>query len=158
MNSCDCLTFLNKSTSYAEFPTWNAIRKGTLQFKFKTYNRYGLLLYIDDSSTEGRSSNFLQLSLNYGGRLEVIIQMGEANSKSYRRRIIGSNLNNLEWHYVRLKRNGSQTVVSIDHWTAILITQGRFDYLPVNSNLYIGGVPSRLRKQVVNRGVFYVQR
>lgn len=155
---CTCLTFLSDSDSYAEYRTWNANVTGTLQFRFKTFKPTAVLLYIDEVSNRPEDEkSYLELSLERGS-LKLVVQMGgegRLSKKEGRFRPRFSTFNDMNWHKVKILRNRSKTTVKVDQWSFEVVNQGKIDYLPVNSSLFVGGVSKMFESKIVNRRVFF---
>eukprot|EP00795_Rhopilema_esculentum_P007522 gene7522-13303_t len=155
LDLCDCLSFLSPKTSYAEYPAWTASVNGKLEFEFKTYEMQSLLLYVEEIGHFQRydDRSYLKLELRKGG-LYLIVQMGGSDSASKKRKRFGAGLNDLKWHKVVIQRNGIKTVVMIDKWKFDVNNEGGvLSYLPINSSLYIGGVPHSKLGSAVDKGL-----
>ena len=155
---CSSLTFLSDSDSYAEYRTWNANTTGILEFRFKTFKPTAMLLYIDEVSNRPEDEkSYLELSLDRGS-LKLVVQMGgegRMSKKERRFRPRFSSFNDMNWHKVKILRNRSKTTVNVDQFSFAVINQGKIDYLPVNSSLYVGGVSRMFESKIVNRRVFF---
>lgn len=152
-HSYNCLTFLSKEYSFAEFPPWSARYSGSLELEFKTANPTSLLIYAEEISRKpSDEKSFIQLNLLHGS-LKLVVQMGGESFWSSKKTLIGVNLNNLKWHKVVIMRVKNKTSITLDgRWSLTLTNEGDLKYLPVNSSLFIGGVgKERLRKVVSGR-------
>lgn len=140
-------TLIDKETSYLHFHQWNMDETGTLKFKFKTHNDYGLILYTDNSKTTSYVHSYVSLKLTYG-YLEFSVQMGAEDYKSNRRITLGSSLNDLRWHHVEIRRDKTDpraTYITLDKTiTKSIVNDGEHDRLDLNSGLFFGGIPSTM--------------
>ena len=145
------ITFLNKSltSSYAVYEDWDASTYARIKFQFKTAERDGLLLYIEDLPIrrKGRPKNYLSLRLE-SEELVMEIKMGGRSHTPGVQKNIGGNLNDLQWHEVELFRNYRTTTIILDGMeekvSNALSSQSSNDKgsLGVESSLlYIGGIP-----------------
>ena len=113
---------------------------------------------MSDTNTKSRDKHsFLQLSLENGG-IRLVVQMGGEDFGSKKQRRFGANLQDLEWHTVQIHRSYQNTTVKVDNWSFKLVNTGDLRTLPVNSDVYVGGVPSRLKKRLVNGRLSYIPR
>ena len=151
MNLCDCITFLSKEDSFAEYPPWRTKLSGSLEFEFKTFNPRSLLLYAEEASDlPNDRRSFLKLSLLHGS-LSLVVQMGGEDSLSKKTKRFGANLNDLRWHKVLIIRDKNKTTVTIDgRWSFVLVNEGDLLNLPVNSSLFIGGVNKKVLDKAVS--------
>jgi len=137
-------TLLDKEKSFIKFEQWNMDKTGVLKFRFKTQNPYGLILYSDNSGTSSYTESYIALKLTYG-KLEVTIQMGADDYKSNRRIAFkGSLLNDLNWHYVEIRRDAEHskvTHITLDKQTESIVNDGEHSQLELNSGLFFGGIP-----------------
>ncbi|XP_066930017.1 neurexin-1-like isoform X2 [Clytia hemisphaerica] len=143
---CNSYTFMDKNKSFLQYKQWNMDQTGTLSFKFKTLNTYGLILYSDTSETSEYTESYIAMKLIYG-QLEVTIQMGADDYRSNRRVKLGSNLNDLEWHTVEIQRDADHrqvTHVRLDSEAQSLFNDGEHDRMFLNSGLFFGGLPQKI--------------
>ncbi|XP_067939641.1 neurexin 1-like [Watersipora subatra] len=127
------------NNSYMTFDHWQLCTTTKLQFDFRTHLANGLLLYQDD----GNGVAFLELKL-VAGQLVMRLKVAEDKVLGFK---IGENLDNGEWHMVRIERfeddillkmNSSLRKVALD-----LDTEDN-DLLGAShqrSPLYVGGLP-----------------
>lgn len=137
----DTYTFIDSTTSYVHYNQWNASTNGTLRFKFKTYKKFGLLLYSDNSKSSSLTSNPVRNALIIklvNAQLRVTVQMGDKDYRSRRSKDIGENLDDLEWHHVTITRFGIETQVTLDKKDGLIINDGQHSSLELNSGLFIG--------------------
>jgi len=151
LHFCDCITFLSREDSFAEYPPWSARLSGSLEFEFKTFNPRSLLIYAEEiSDSPNDRKSFLKLSLLHGS-LNLVVQMGGEDSRSKKTKRFSANLNDLRWHKVRIVRDKNKTTVTIDgRWSFDLTNQGTISELPVNSSLFVGGVNKEKLKDLVS--------
>eukprot|EP00794_Sanderia_malayensis_P004633 gene4633-5240_t len=159
LDRCNSITLLSRSSSYAVYPPWPANVTGRLEFRFKTSNPNSLLLYIEEENNEKDrdDKSYLQVSLQQGA-IKLEVQMGGTDFWSKKHRVFGLDLNDLEWHSVEIKRKRRSTTLKIDQWSFNIINTGMASTLPINSSVYVGGLPNQLRRKVVNGRVFYTPR
>ena len=146
-----CITFLSREDSYAEYPPWEAKTSGRLEFEFKTFNPWSLLLYAEEvSDLPNGQKSFITLSLRHGS-LRLVVQMGGDDFRSKRTLDnFGVNLNDLRWHKVVIIRDKNKTILSLDGRSWDLINEGKLLHLPVNSSLFVGGVHREILHKVVS--------
>lgn len=150
MHASNCLTFLNRSESYAEYPAWNSVHDGRLQLEFRTYLPTSLLLYAEEiSKRPSDERSFMKVSL-LNGRLNVIIQMGGEDERSKKHVLHYGNLNDMKWHKLVIIRDKNKTKLSIDGHPLVVVNDGEQNYLPLNSSLFIGGVNSKVLKNPIS--------
>ena len=151
LHFCDCITFLSREDSFAEYPPWSARLSGSLEFEFKTFNPRSLLLYAEEiSDSPNDRKSFFKLSLLHGS-LNLVVQMGGEDSRSKKTKRFSANLNDLRWHKVLIVRDKNKTTVTIDDsWSFVLINQGTILELPVNSSLFVGGVNKENLEKLVS--------
>ena len=80
-NSLSCYTFIGDPKSYLKFRQWNATSNGSLTFRFKTYKRWGLLVYTDNSRSPSSIRNAVSIMLRRA-KLYIRLQMGDEDYKS----------------------------------------------------------------------------
>lgn len=151
-------TLLNKDNSFLKYEQWNAMENGTLRFRFKVKNRYGLLMYSDNSQTSSHLQNFISLIM-HNGQLKVTVQMGSEDYKSRKDIYIGRSLNDLKWHTVEIKRNSKHprlTWIQLDDIKKTIVNDGEYDTLELNSGLYFGGISKTVWRQVI-QGTIRIQ-
>ena len=150
-------TFLNKRTSHLLYKQWDAKTYGKLKFKFKTHSSYGLLLYSDNTAESSYKENFIALKLSQG-KLQVTIQMGGEDYRSKKTELIGERLNDLKWHTVELERNVKETMIKLDSIEAVMINEGEYDQLELNSGIYFGGISTYLGSKLIDRTILALPR
>ncbi|XP_066934007.1 neurexin-3-like [Clytia hemisphaerica] len=138
------------SHSFVEYPQWvdptikdntEALKVGTLEFKFKTNSRSCILLFANDGITSNGETerNQLQLSLVQAGGLKAEFNMGHMDEKSSKEVTIGNRWNDMEWHHVIVTRNYRQVTVSIDGEEGVMVSFGDEDHLKLTAHVRIGG-------------------
>lgn len=127
--------------SYANYPSWTDTTdgQGTLELRFKTDQRNGILLACSDGETK-RNSFHLELK---GGKLYVRFKMGAKDYLTKKEIGIGSMWNDMEWHHVKVTRNFRDVTVSIDNIEKTFTSEGAADRLFLTSHVHVGGDPAR---------------
>ena len=142
----DCYTFIDKDKSYIKYKQWNMDETGTLEFRFKSLKPNGLILYSDTSKTASYAESYIVLKL-IRGKLQVTLQMGEDNYRSYKRIEMGDNLNDMKWHTVAIERDSTNpkvTYIQLDTKRKSLRSDGEHSTMELNSGLFFGGLPLQL--------------
>ena len=153
-------TFTKMKSSYIKYEQWDVTELGALTFKFKTHNHYGLIFYSDNSKSSSTEESFISLALNYG-KLSLTVQMGAEDYRSKKSEDIGTDLNDLKWHYVEIKRKGRETTIKLDNnpnTEKILINDGEQSKLVLNSGLFFGGISPELIDNLVDGSILSVPR
>lgn len=156
---CDTRTLYgDRKSSYIAYPSWNISGTGILRFKFKTNQANCVLIYADDHQQKRGNGNFIKIQL-VDSVIEVTLQISyylndnilNVQSQSSRVRI-GVYLNDNNYHYVEIQRNGDNTKVTVDGFSKTISL--KVHYLHLNSSLHVGGVPFVMRKYVDNDVIF----
>ena len=147
-----CYTFKSKTSSYIHFEQWDATENGVLKFKFKTFNPYGLLLYSDNSRSSNSVESFIAVKLNHG-KVLVTVQLGSEDYKSKKSGTIGNNLDDINWHHVEIHRRGRETKFMVDKEELVLINDGEYKTLELNSGLYFGGISQQLASSLIDQTI-----
>lgn len=156
-----CMTFLDKSRSYAIYDSWDITEAGKLELTFKTQSSYCVILYVDSKSLDGSfSSNrhsgidsnsggdgspenesFLHVALERG---TVIVTLQIASEKNTRVVRIGNDLNNLEWHRLVIAKFVGTLQVEVDDLQSIVNYPNDLDEkFRIESRLYVGGLSEK---------------
>jgi len=112
VNVCDSFQFEGSSLSFAKFSSWTPCHNGTLEFEFKTEISNALMFYTD-SGNKQFNDDYFELRLVDGImhlRYKLNKERGMISS-------VMGNLNNNEWHSVKLMRSGRQTTLVVDEHT-----------------------------------------
>ena len=151
-------TFLNKRTSHLLYKQWNAKTYGKLNFKFKTHNSFGMLLYSDNSEIKNSiNENFIAIKLNYG-KLEITIQMG-GEDLSKKKEEIGENLGDLKWHTIEVLRDNTKTTLTLDSTEPVVVeNKGEVQELELDSGVYFGGISMSLEKKLRDKTILALPR
>ena len=101
-------------TSYAQFRKWYSSPNASLEFEFLTSQPNGLLLYTDD----GGYYDFLEVKL-VDGSLRIRLNLGNGAQIAD---VGHGDLNNgYTWHHVKIQRNFTKTVVSLDNKKRVVL-------------------------------------
>ena len=104
--------------SYAEYSGWNVCRNASLSFQFKTTQVEGLLLYVHD----GGAYDFIEV-MHASGRVKLIINIVDGRD-GHVMIVSGYDVNDGEWHDVKLTRNRMQVLLTVDGVTDSRIAFG----------------------------------
>ena len=150
LRQMDCYTFIDKNTSFLQYKQWNMDETGTLEFRFKTLNDYGLIMYSDTSQTASYAKSYIALKL-IRGELEATIQMGADDYRSVQFIKLGADLNDMQWHQVSIERDAVHpkvTYIQLDNERKSLVNDGEHSTMKLNSGLFFGGMPQQLDNMV----------
>ena len=131
------LNLEGSSTSYAQFAKWYIDVNSSLEFEFRTRDKDGLLVYMDD----GGYYDFLELKL-VSGSVRLRFNFGDgAETVS-----LGRDLHNGQWHRVGVSVAGPRVTLAVDNLrkSETIHTKGKDLTLgnnTINSYVYVGGLP-----------------
>ena len=124
--------------SYLRYPKWNSCQNSSITFDFRTTQTDGLLLYADD----GGHVDFLEISFNASGLVLAVFRIAEVRVLSVGPTMFADG----RWHRVEFRRNGPQTMLSVDGTTDSIFsfgTDSSFGTSPTNnSHVFMGGLPA----------------
>ncbi|XP_076121238.1 contactin-associated protein 1 [Alosa pseudoharengus] len=104
---------------------------------FKTLEREGTLLH-----SQGQQGDLLTLELKRG-RLYLHMSLGSSTvhqTDGLTSIRVGNLLDTQHWHYVTIKRYGRQVNFTLDSQTETAVLNGEFNYLDLETQMYVGGV------------------
>ncbi|KAH3844647.1 hypothetical protein DPMN_086906 [Dreissena polymorpha] len=145
---CGSFKFDGSSTSFGKFSQWTPCHNGTIEFEFRTNVSNALLFYID-SGDKQKNPDYFELKLIDGLmhlRFKLNREIDMVSSAM-------GNLNDNEWHLVKLMRVGRQTTLVVDKAT-IMKEHQNFDIEyktfgdSVDNYVYIGGLPNIFNTQL----------
>ena len=131
--------------SYARFPDWNACINASFTFEFKTTQKEGLLMYVDD----GGRYDFFEV-MHVSGRVRCVLNIVDGRD-GHVHIDVGTNVNDGRWHRVEIRRNRMETTLLVDRISDSRFSFGsdfHFGSLQNNSNVFIGGLPAELRQNL----------
>ncbi|MBN3296477.1 CNTP1 protein, partial [Amia calva] len=134
--------------------------KDHIALNFKTLERDGVLMH-----SEGMQGDMLTLELK-NAKLYLHISLGSSTVhevSGHTTLTVGNLLDDQHWHYVTIKRYGRNVNLTVDSHTESAHCNGDFEYLDLDSQVYIGGViepgmphlPDRLNFRGCLENVFY---
>jgi len=147
----DCITFFDKSKSYAIYDVWDISKVGKLEMSFKTQSSYCMLLYVDsnmilngDSSSTVERESFLQVVLTQGS----IIVTQQIDSEKHTREIhLGEDLNDLEWHKLTITKFVGTLQVEVDRVMKIVYFPNDVgEKFKISSRMFVGGLSESKQK------------
>ncbi|XP_069790927.1 contactin-associated protein-like 5 isoform X4 [Narcine bancroftii] len=135
----DVADFNGKSSIFYRFNQKSITTvKDAISLKFKTMRSDGMVLH-----GEGHQGDYITLELKKS-KLSLEINLGDrtlqAGSEHTSIRL-GSLLDDQHWHYVAVERNKKQVNFTVDADTQQIQTKGEFDFLDLDYELSIGGIP-----------------
>ncbi|XP_028031310.1 neurexin-1-like isoform X3 [Bombyx mandarina] len=134
-DSADPVTFTTRD-AHLILPKWEAVKTGTISFKFRTNEPNGLILF-NMGAKPPRADLFAVEILN--GYIYVHVDLGSGGVKvrASRRRVDDS-----LWHDFLLRRSGRDGRVTVDGANAEFKTPGESNQLELDGPLYVGGLGS----------------
>ena len=140
----DAVYIQGTSSSYAMYPKWNACVNASISFDFRTkrdrdHSEEGLLMYIDD----GGRYDFLVVT-HKNGRVEVVLNIVDGRDGNVHIVPDVTNVNDDQWHSVKIERRRMQTIVTVDDRSANDYSFGSDPNFGStnNSYVYFGGIPT----------------
>ena len=135
-------------SSYASFPPWNGCANASFTFEVKTTLRDALLWYADDGGTY----DFIQIEMS-NGRIRLLLNTEDGKDGRVVEITLGHNLNDNQWHKIRLKRRRMQTFLYVDTLSDRKDAMGadvNFGGKGRNSHVFIGGLPEKFKQNLEN--------
>ena len=129
--SCQSYTYAQPG-SYAEFPQWH---NGLVDFSFRASRADGLLLYLDSLNNGG---DYLILWLQDG----LLKARADAGGPTPLETTIGSHLNDIELHWLRIRHYDKQFAFYLDDLPLQYLTYDLNLQFDTRSNVFIGGLPA----------------
>ncbi|OWR44807.1 hypothetical protein KGM_214753 [Danaus plexippus plexippus] len=117
-------------------PKWEAVKTGTISFKFRTNEPNGLILF-NMGAKPPRADLFAVEILNGYAYVHVDLGSGGVRVRASRRRIDDSH-----WHEFLLRRTGRDGKVTVDGANAEFKTPGESNQLELDGPLFVGGLGS----------------
>ncbi|CAF4797282.1 unnamed protein product [Pieris macdunnoughi] len=134
-DSADPVTFSTKE-AHLILPKWEAVKTGTISFKFRTNEPNGLILF-NMGAKPPRADLFAVEMLNGYIYVHVDLGSGGVRVRASRRRVDDSH-----WHEFLLRRTGRDGRVTVDGANAEFKTPGESNQLELDGPLFVGGLGS----------------
>lgn len=130
VEASDPITFTTKE-SFLVLPTWDNVRSGSLNLKFRTNESNAVLLY--NSGIEG---DFFALEL-LDGHIFLLLNLG---SDTVKVQATSRKVADGHWHTVSLRRSGKSGRITTDESSVDFTTTGNSNQLDLKGPLYVGGI------------------
>lgn len=130
------VTLTDRAASFVAYENLISSKVTQLSFKFKTYCRHCLLMYVDNKNGASDKENYMLLTL-LKGHLNIYIHKGsnfEVLKKSVKK--MSRDLNDIQWHQIDIKISGTKSFITIDNESKMLVD----NTIKLSSLLYFGGV------------------
>ncbi|XP_061384618.1 neurexin 1 isoform X4 [Danaus plexippus] len=134
-DAADPVTFATRD-AHLILPKWEAVKTGTISFKFRTNEPNGLILF-NMGAKPPRADLFAVEILNGYAYVHVDLGSGGVRVRASRRRIDDSH-----WHEFLLRRTGRDGKVTVDGANAEFKTPGESNQLELDGPLFVGGLGS----------------
>ncbi|XP_028031309.1 neurexin-1-like isoform X2 [Bombyx mandarina] len=138
-DSADPVTFTTRD-AHLILPKWEAVKTGTISFKFRTNEPNGLILFNMGAKPPrvGCTADLFAVEI-LNGYIYVHVDLGSGGVKvrASRRRVDDS-----LWHDFLLRRSGRDGRVTVDGANAEFKTPGESNQLELDGPLYVGGLGS----------------
>ncbi|XP_072930215.1 neurexin 1 [Epargyreus clarus] len=134
-DSADPVTFTTRD-AHLILPKWEAVKTGTISFKFRTNEPNGLILF-NMGAKPPRADLFAVEMLNGYIYVHVDLGSGGVRVRASRRRVDDSH-----WHEFLLRRTGRDGRVTVDGANAEFKTPGESNQLELDGPLFVGGLGS----------------
>ncbi|XP_047536849.1 neurexin-1 isoform X1 [Vanessa atalanta] len=134
-DSADPVTFTTRD-AHLILPKWEAVKTGTISFKFRTNEPNGLILF-NMGAKPPRADLFAVEILNGYIYVHVDLGSGGVRVRASRRRVDDSH-----WHEFLLRRTGRDGRVTVDGANAEFKTPGESNQLELDGPLFVGGLGS----------------
>ncbi|CAH0728174.1 unnamed protein product, partial [Brenthis ino] len=134
-DSADPVTFTTRD-AHLILPKWEAVKTGTISFKFRTNEPNGLILF-NMGAKPPRADLFAVEILNGYTYVHVDLGSGGVRVRASRRRVDDSH-----WHEFLLRRTGRDGRVTVDGANAEFKTPGESNQLELDGPLFVGGLGS----------------
>ncbi|XP_041968966.1 neurexin-1 isoform X4 [Aricia agestis] len=132
-DSADPVTFTTRD-AHLILPKWEAVKTGTISFKFRTNEPNGLILF-NMGAKPPRADLFAVEILNGYIYVHMDLGSGGVRVRASRRRVDDSH-----WHEFLLRRTGRDGRVTVDGANAEFKTPGESNQLELDGQLYVGGL------------------
>ncbi|KAL4710241.1 hypothetical protein ACJJTC_005414, partial [Scirpophaga incertulas] len=134
-DSGDPVTFTTRD-AHLILPKWEAVKTGTISFKFRTNEPNGLILY-NAGEKPPRADLFAVEVLS--GHIYVHIDLG---SGGVRVKASKKKVDDSKWHEFLLRRSGKDGRVTVDGANVEFKTPGESNQLELDGPLFVGGLGS----------------
>ncbi|XP_034833853.2 neurexin 1 isoform X3 [Maniola hyperantus] len=134
-DAADPVTFATKD-AHLILPKWEAVKTGTISFKFRTNEPNGLILF-NMGAKPPRADLFAVEILNGYIYVHVDLGSGGVRVRASRRRVDDSH-----WHEFLMRRTGRDGRVTVDGANAEFKTPGESNQLELDGPLFVGGLGS----------------
>ncbi|XP_045527567.1 neurexin-1 isoform X1 [Pieris brassicae] len=138
-DSADPVTFSTKE-AHLILPKWEAVKTGTISFKFRTNEPNGLILFNMGAKPPrvGCTADLFAVEM-LNGYIYVHVDLGSGGVRvrASRRRVDDSH-----WHEFLLRRTGRDGRVTVDGANAEFKTPGESNQLELDGPLFVGGLGS----------------
>ncbi|XP_061384616.1 neurexin 1 isoform X2 [Danaus plexippus] len=138
-DAADPVTFATRD-AHLILPKWEAVKTGTISFKFRTNEPNGLILFNMGAKPPrvGCTADLFAVEiLNGYAYVHVDLGSGGVRVRASRRRIDDSH-----WHEFLLRRTGRDGKVTVDGANAEFKTPGESNQLELDGPLFVGGLGS----------------
>ncbi|XP_052769324.1 neurexin-1-like isoform X2 [Mya arenaria] len=145
---CRGFQFEGSSTSFSKFSPWTPCHNGTIEFEFKTQLPNALMFYTDSGNAQA-NDDYFELKLVDG----IMYLLFKLNKENDMMTSVMGNLNDNEWHSVKLMRAGRQTTLIVDEQTLVkehVNYDSEYQTFDGTSSNYIfvGGLPLEYNTQL----------
>ncbi|CAH2046084.1 unnamed protein product, partial [Iphiclides podalirius] len=138
-DSADPVTFSTRD-AHLILPKWEAVKTGTISFKFRTNEPNGLILFNMGAKPPrvGCTADLFAVEM-LNGYIYVHVDLGSGGVRvrASRRRVDDSH-----WHEFLLRRTGRDGRVTVDGANAEFKTPGESNQLELDGPLFVGGLGS----------------
>ncbi|XP_050354318.1 neurexin-1 isoform X4 [Nymphalis io] len=138
-DSADPVTFTTRD-AHLILPKWEAVKTGTISFKFRTNEPNGLILFNMGAKPPrvGCTADLFAVEI-LNGYIYVHVDLGSGGVRvrASRRRVDDSH-----WHEFLLRRTGRDGRVTVDGANAEFKTPGESNQLELDGPLFVGGLGS----------------
>ncbi|XP_061721601.1 neurexin 1 isoform X2 [Cydia pomonella] len=138
-DSADPVTFTTRD-AHLILPKWEAVKTGTISFKFRTNEPNGLILFNMGAKPPrvGCTADLFAVEM-LNGYIYVHMDLGSGGVRvrASRRRVDDSH-----WHEFLLRRTGRDGRVTVDGANAEFKTPGESNQLELDGPLFVGGLGS----------------
>ncbi|XP_050685086.1 neurexin-1 isoform X2 [Leptidea sinapis] len=138
-DAADPVTFTTRD-AHLILPKWEAVKTGTISFKFRTNEPNGLILFNMGAKPPrvGCTADLFAVEM-LNGYIYVHLDLGSGGVRvrASRRRVDDSH-----WHEFLLRRTGRDGRVTVDGANAEFKTPGESNQLELDGSLFVGGLGS----------------
>ncbi|XP_048828953.1 chondroitin sulfate proteoglycan 4 [Brienomyrus brachyistius] len=141
--SGEAISFISPD-SFISFPTWTLADSRLLEFLMKTTIEDALLIFHS-----GHQDDFIALGL-VTGHLKGLVDRGSGMIVLNNTRV---RLDDDQWHRIQVEINQNRFVLTVDSHSTVASLSGS-EILDLTENLYVGGVPGKMKEVFRNSGLF----